>query len=579
MAESLGDSDLELFLARLPTSDLYEQSFMHKEIVTCIAFSVLTNLIVTGSHDGVVKLWKKAYKGIEFSKQYRAHVASVTGLAISPNGMQIVSISSHDPVIKIYETLSLDMIDKITLKENPVCVEIAQDVIDSEPYLLVSTGGLLGITKLLGATSLKFLEIHSSRVLTMKYNSVYKTCISIDDMGMIEYWDTNGDLPLNLRFEYKVQTDLYVIVQNKELVLSLCISPNGDLFCVCTLSRKIRIFQYLTGKLLNVINEGYEEYQTIQANPNSSYRLERIEFHRRMALEKDIDKSREKIIFSWDESSEILVYGSYIGIKFVNVFTGTLLRLIGKDETQRFTQIFLFQGIPMLNTSGKAGVGGSSSQGFKETDATIIAVAYNRNRFFLFTKRNPVIEGTLENRDVNNETITDPEINLPIQLKTSIKLAKSVVIHTTMGDISIKLFSKFCPKTIENFTGLCMSSYYAQHIFHRVIKGFMIQTGDPDGNGHGGSSIWGGEFEDEICEELKHDRPFTVSMANRGPNTNGSQFFITTVAASWLNGRHTLFGRVVNGMDVVCRIEGVPCDKKNKPKADVKIIDVTVNLD
>jgi peptidylprolyl isomerase domain and WD repeat-containing protein 1 len=100
---------------------------------------------------------------------------------------------------------------------------------------------------------------------------------------------------------------------------------------------------------------------------------------------------------------------------------------------------------------------------------------------------------------------------------------------------------------MENFLGHCQSGYYDNVLFHRVIAGFMIQTGDPLGDGTGGESIWGNEFDDEILSQLRHDRPFTVSMANAGPNTNGSQFFITTVATPWLDGKHTVFGRVVKG--------------------------------
>ena len=128
-------------------------------------------------------------------------------------------------------------------------------------------------------------------------------------------------------------------------------------------------------------------------------------------------------------------------------------------------------------------------------------------------------------------------------IRTENPLGKQATIHTTMGDIVVKLFHQECPKTVENFTVHSKNGYYASclpdmavlHpfaagskdniIFHRVIQGFMIQTGDPQGDGTGGESIWGGEFEDEFHRNLKHDRPFTLSMANAGPNTNGSQFF------------------------------------------------------
>ncbi|CAI7798199.1 unnamed protein product, partial [Closterium sp. NIES-54] len=125
------------------------------------------------------------------------------------------------------------------------------------------------------------------------------------------------------------------------------------------------------------------------------------------------------------------------------------------------------------------------------------------------------------------------------------------VMHTTMGDIHLKLYPEECPRTVENFTTHCSNGYYEGLLFHRVIKGFMVQTGCPLGDGTGGQSIWGGEFADEFHKSLRHDRPFTLSMANAGPNTNGSQFFITTVATPWLDNKHTVFGRVVKGMDVV----------------------------
>lgn len=109
------------------------------------------------------------------------------------------------------------------------------------------------------------------------------------------------------------------------------------------------------------------------------------------------------------------------------------------------------------------------------------------------------------------------------------KIYANAVLHTTMGDIHMKLFGKECPKTVENFCVHSRNGYYNGHIFHRVIKGFMIQTGDPTGTGTGGQSIWTEDFADEFHSNLRHDRPYTVSMANAGPNTNGSQFFVTTL--------------------------------------------------
>ena len=174
-------------LNRLPNSELYEQSYMHKEEIASIAISIQTNLIVTGSQDGVIKFWKKLYRGIEFSKQYRAHLSSIICIAISPNGSRIASISALDPSIKIYDALSLDMIDKVALTDNPIYIELAQTIQDSEPFLIVSTASQLGVAQLLGAPVFKFMEIHSGKVLLIKYNHNYNACISIDDAGIIEY--------------------------------------------------------------------------------------------------------------------------------------------------------------------------------------------------------------------------------------------------------------------------------------------------------------------------------------------------------------------------------------------------------
>ena len=104
----------------------------------------------------------------------------------------------------------------------------------------------------------------------------------------------------------------------------------------------------------------------------------------------------------------------------------------------------------------------------------------------------------------------------------------------------------------------------------------MIQTGDPDGDGTGGESLWGDEFEDEISEELRHNQPFMLSMANHGPNTNGSQFFITTVPCPWLDGKHTVFGKVTRGSDIAQQIETTRTDDKDKPLMDIKVQTIKV---
>jgi len=151
------------------------------------------------------------------------------------------------------------------------------------------------------------------------------------------------------------------------------------------------------------------------------------------------------------------------------------------------------------------------------------------------------------------------------------------VFNTNMGSFEVELYADKAPKTVENFTGLANKGYYSGVIFHRVIENFMIQGGDPTGTGMGGESFWGGKFEDEFHPDLKHTGTGILSMANAGPNTNGSQFFITLVATPWLDGKHSVFGKVTSGLDVVKEIGVVPTSKPyDKPNSDVILLSVTI---
>lgn len=147
-----------------------------------------------------------------------------------------------------------------------------------------------------------------------------------------------------------------------------------------------------------------------------------------------------------------------------------------------------------------------------------------------------------------------------------------VVLETNQGNIELELFLDVAPKTCENFTGLVKKGYYDGIIFHRVIKDFMIQGGDPTGTGGGGQSIWGRTFKDEVTPDVKFDKPGLLAMANAGPNTNGSQFFITTIPTSWLNMKHTIFGEVISGYDVVEKIENTKVGSGSRPIETQKII-------
>jgi peptidyl-prolyl cis-trans isomerase-like 1 len=143
-----------------------------------------------------------------------------------------------------------------------------------------------------------------------------------------------------------------------------------------------------------------------------------------------------------------------------------------------------------------------------------------------------------------------------------------------MGAFTVELYCQEAPRTVENFYALSRKGYYNGTAFHRIIADFMIQGGDPTGTGRGGESIYGGTFPDEISQ-LKHTGAGILSMANSGPNTNGSQFFITLAPTAHLDGKHTVFGRVSDGMAVIKRIGSVRTDKEDRPLENIQIVKVT----
>jgi peptidyl-prolyl cis-trans isomerase B (cyclophilin B) len=149
----------------------------------------------------------------------------------------------------------------------------------------------------------------------------------------------------------------------------------------------------------------------------------------------------------------------------------------------------------------------------------------------------------------------------------------AATLETSQGSIAVELFADRTPVTVNNFVFLARQGFYDGTTFHRVIDDFMIQGGDPEGTGRGGP---GYDFEDEFREELRFEQPGLLAMANAGPNTNGSQFFITVSAPSHLNGRHTIFGRVVEGYDTVEAISKLPTDASDRPRDEARIERVTV---
>jgi len=168
-------------------------------------------------------------------------------------------------------------------------------------------------------------------------------------------------------------------------------------------------------------------------------------------------------------------------------------------------------------------------------------------------------------------TIQPKQWSKPPEMALDPKKRYSATLHTDKGDIVVALFADKTPRTVNNFVFLARQNFYDGTTFHRVIKDFMAQGGDPTGSGRGGP---GYQFKDEFDPKLHHDKPGVLSMANSGPNTNGSQFFLTHVPTPWLDGKHSVFGQVTNGLDVLLSIP--ERDPQRRNASAVQLISVTI---
>lgn len=426
-------------------------------------------------------------------------------------------------------------------------------------------------------------KLHTKPVNLMTFNSHFDTVISVDKAGILEYWQThksNFSFPEKLvHFESKMDTSLYEFAKHKTMVVGLACSLDGRKFATMSTDRKVRVFQFLTGKLTRVYDETLARFAEAQHTPHS---IPNMEFSRRMNIEKDIEKT-ESLVYSniqFDQSGHFILYSTMIGIKVINIETNKCINILGKGDNIRPLNIAIFQNKLKRSTASVTFEHEACENvniGVTISDPTVFCSAFKKPRFYLYSRRLPSDVQEID-RDVFNEQPTKEEILAVTDNSHVQKIFENAIIHTTFGDIFMKLFAKECPKAVENFCVHGKNGYYNGHVFHRVIKGFMIQTGDPTANGSGGNSIYGHEFNDEFNPTLKHDRPYTVSMANAGPNTNGSQFFITVSPTPWLDNKHTIFGRVFKGMEVVQNISNAKTNPKtDKPYDEIKIVSITLH--
>lgn len=524
----------KLYISALPTSARYSKSLMHKEQIAFVTMTPVTDFLITSSVDGVVKFWKKGGDGIEFVKEFRTHVGEIKSVSISADGRSFAT-AGVDKTIKIFDVMTFDLLSMLTLEFTPKCLCWIHRRGASLPLLAVSdeVNHTIRIYDGRGENQAPMHTIkglHRSVVSLMAFNDAYDCVISADENGMIEYWRPGGNYekPDNI-FEYKSSTNLFDFKKAKSTPTSLTISPSGSQFVTFSFpDRKVRVFDFPTGKLYRTYDESLQVIEEMQQAGTSLRKLEDVEFGRRLATEREIEtpalRNKANVIF--DETGHFIIYGSILGTKVLNTYTNRVVKVYGGDENFRPLNIAMYQGQPQKKGITTVAMAASNNPLLQESevrDPILFATGVGKVRFYMFSNDEDISKSE---RDVQNEKPTNTNAKKLAEAKAA-ETGTAAVIHTTYGDIHVRLFPDAAPKAVENFVTHSKQGYYNNTMFHRVIRKFMIQCGDPLGDGTGGESIWGREFADEFSS-LRHDKPYTVSMANAGPNSNGSQFFITT---------------------------------------------------
>ena len=391
-----------------------------------------------------------------------------------------------------------------------------------------------------------------------------------------------------LPFQTKLATDLYALIKKRTYAIDIAVSEFGHfaIYSSDRKIRLFSLKNCKLVCIYDERSKVYDELLHKSGGGSTFMGMDAIEYGKRAALEREMEDAyllsggvilhpssssnkqqqsrmaistltltsegthHQHLHLSFDNTGKYLLLPTIVGVKVIDIQTHRVVATIGKADASslRFLHVCLCPGDANMDQQLQLARMGGSSAAIKHdgdvvpNDSLLIAIAYGKRRFFAFSHHDPLDssnneepdEQTILARDILNEAPDASDLleashlgrsnNDPTSVNAQLTTATQAILRTTHGDIRIKLFPKETPKTIQNFIGHAQSGYYDNIIFHRIIPGFMVQTGDPLGDGTGGESIWGGEFEDEIKRELRHDRPFTVSMANAGPNTNGMCF-------------------------------------------------------
>lgn len=530
-----------IYPPHLPSHPRYLRSYMHKAPVSHIVTT--STFIIAAALDGTLTFWarrdpsqpyatdKKEEATIHYVKTFRTHDTPVSALHLAADKDTLLSLSREERTVKMFSVRAFDMRTFVKLDFQPgdcLCTVVVPPI---TRLLLVPYAELpkVAVYKLADLTVPHFILTtpHLKPITQLVYNAVHNAVISIDSSGTIEYWQIPATLPApntstpattniaSLKFRSKLRTHLYELKRQNATATSISVSRNGQMFVVTSTDRVIRIFQFTTGTLHATFDDIMTP-TTSATTPHPLSTLGKQQYERRLARERTLSTYASFVFCNaiFDETDAYIIYTTVAGVHIADIARGSVVAILGvREGSERFLTVSLCP-----------------------TEATeraplmpmLVASAFDSQRIFLFG----VGEAVMTGRDVFNERVMGKSAKREMHgrkqggiVKEEMR-ARGVTLHTTAGDIGLEFTSEVTPKTVDNFVTHARNKYYDGVVFHRVIKGFMIQSGDPEGDGTGGESIWGGEFEDEIDERLSHEQG-VVSMANCGKNTNGSvSFFV-----------------------------------------------------
>ncbi|KAI5732497.1 hypothetical protein M8J76_001012 [Diaphorina citri] len=408
----------KIYLDNLPCSETYERSYMHRSPITHVVVTK-TDFVITASNDGHIKFWKKQEEGIEFVKHFRSHLGVIHSICTNYNGTLLCTVAS-DKAMKVFDVINFDMINMIKLDFTPLTVECIHYLGDAIPTAAVSDqdSSHVHIYDCKGnGTPLHVLDrLHTKPVVLIKFNPIYQVVVSVDKAGILEYWSgykQEFKFPKCVHFESKLDTDLFEFAKNKTYPSGLSFSPDGNKFVTISMDRKVRVFSFLSGKLTRVYDESLARFAELQ---KAKQQLPNMEFGRRMATERDLEKSEQLSLSNvlFDDSGFIVLYATMLGVKFVNIVTNQCVRFIGKPENLRLLHLSLFQGKVKTRkaaTTLEMEAAKNPTLEAIQPDPTLFCTGFNKNRFYLFSRREPAdIKSPETDRDVFNEKPSKEDI-------------------------------------------------------------------------------------------------------------------------------------------------------------------------